>query len=281
MLHRAQAEEEGWKKVSYEYDAHVKKLEASLEKRSADLQIELPGSSAKAKGKRRATGNLAESESDSFLHEHLTPEFHSALALAKSVLGVQSTENNRVVGGGSRRGVTKSGKDREELDRETQQLMLGLEYETDQIYAWTCAARVATNIAERMLDERFRILSANLTSRVNPFPSSGEPPPAGGSGSSTTQLLSTYVAPARAKSIGPDPLDLMRALSRVDQKRPPAQVGDAARRAAREVQRAGESGYAGSVGGEKRLTNVPSTPRKIPGTPRRGNTPARGSTPGR
>jgi len=251
-------------------------MEASLEKRSADLQIELPGLSAKAKGKRRATGNLAESESD---YEHLTPEFHSALALARSVLGAQSTENNRV-GGGSRRGVTKSGKDREELDRESQQLMLSLEYETDQIYAWTCAARVATNIAERMLDEKFRILSANLTSRVNPFPSSGEGPPAGGSGSSTKRLLSTYVAPARAKS-GPDPLDLMRALSRVDQKRPPAQVGDAARRAAREVQRAGESGYAGSVGGEKRLTNVPSTPRKIPGTPRRGNTPARGSTPGR
>lgn len=258
----------------------MKKMEASLEKRCADLHIDLPGLSAKAKGKRRTTSNLADTESNFLPHEHkLAPEFHSTLALAKSVLGVGSTEDNRVVGGGGRRGATRTGKDREELERETQQLMRNLEYETDQIYSWTCAAKATTDIAERMLDERFSILTANLTSRVKPFPSSGEPPPA--SGSSTTQLLSTYVVPARAKSDGPDPLDLMRALSRVDQARPPAQVGDAARRAAREVQRAGERGYAGSVGGEKRLTNVPLTPRTIPGTPRRGNTPARGSTPGR
>ena len=88
-----------------------------------------------------------------------------------------------------------------------------------------------------VLNEKFDILGANLASRV-----------------------------------GPDPADLMHALSRVDEERPPAQVGEAARRAARELQRAGEAGFAGSVGGEKKLT----TPREMtPGTPRRGNTPGR------
>ncbi|PSS32065.1 hypothetical protein PHLCEN_2v2172 [Hermanssonia centrifuga] len=68
--------------------------------------------------------------------------------------------------------------------------------------------------------------------------------------------------------------DLLRAMSRVDAERPQAQVGDAARRAAREVQRAHEA-----PGGmaERRLTGVPPpTPRKPPGTPRRATTPGKG-----
>jgi kinetochore protein Mis13/DSN1 len=65
----------------------------------------------------------------------------------------------------------------------------------------------------------------------------------------------------------------MRALTRVDQERPPGTVGDAAWRAAREVQRVGESGV-GAIG-ERGLTGVLATPKKIPGTLRRGNTPGR------
>lgn len=65
----------------------------------------------------------------------------------------------------------------------------------------------------------------------------------------------------------------MRALTRVDKERPPGMVTDAAWRAAREVQRVGESGV-GAVG-KRRLTGVPVTPKKMPGTPRRGNTPGR------
>lgn len=76
-----------------------------------------------------------------------------------------------------------------------------------------------------------------------------------------------------------DPQDLLRALSRVDAERPPALVGDAARRAVREVQRVNEGGGVG----ERRLTSTGlglasaqggATPRKTVGTPRRG-TPGR------
>lgn len=86
-----------------------------------------------------------------------------------------------------------------------------------------------------------------------------------------------------------DPQEIFRALSRVDVKRPPQQIGDAARRAGREAQRArasavGLGGGAGLGSGtganregdgreriqERKLTGVaPATPRKVPGTPSR------------
>ena len=202
-------------------------------------------------------------------HE-LSPEFQPALSLAKSVLGYHTRGDDRLAGGGLR--CTRSGLSREEAEEEIKRRLPTLEFKVDQIHGWVAAARATTNIAEKMLNQRFDLLSANLTSRVNPFPAADS----SASGSSTTQqLLSTYVAPPRARSVGADPLDLMRALSRVDQDRPPAQVGDAARRAAKEVQRAGETGFVGAVGGDKKLTGVPTTPRKAPGTPRRGNTPKR------
>ena len=270
---RAQAEEEAWKKVSYGYEAYMKQLQASLEARSADLlQGDSSaggggggggGMSAKAKGKRRATGNV----NTTLPEEHeLCPTSQTAFTLAKSVLGMHHPTG---ADGKGRRGVTRSGKDREEVEAEIEGFMPGLEYTLDQIYSWMSAAKATTDIAERVLNEKFNILCANLASRVDPFPSTSN---SEGSGSGTgEQLLSTYVLRERVKRAGPDPADLMRALSRVDEERPPAQVGEAARRAAREVQRAGEAGFAGSVG-DKKLT----TPRKMtPGTPRRGNTPGR------
>lgn len=82
-----------------------------------------------------------------------------------------------------------------------------------------------------------------------------------------------------------DPRDIFKALSRVDMSRPPQQIGDAARRAGREAQRArasavGSGGGGGTGGGregdareaaqERKLTGVaPATPRKVPGTPSR------------
>ncbi|KAF8632735.1 hypothetical protein AX15_001706 [Amanita polypyramis BW_CC] len=100
---------------------------------------------------------------------------------------------------------------------------------------------------------------------------------------------------------GVDPRDVFRALSLVDRTRPPALVGDAARRAAREVQRVVQGDYYGSAGvggagegvvGERRITGVVGsagaggvlhTPRKAPATPRRGGerTPRRERTPAR
>lgn len=74
-------------------------------------------------------------------------------------------------------------------------------------------------------------------------------------------------------SSGLDPQDLFRALSLVDRKRPPGMVGDAARRAARDVARAGESGI-GAIG-ERPVQKVPTTPRRGDRTIRRDRTPAR------
>ena len=66
-----------------------------------------------------------------------------------------------------------------------------------------------------------------------------------------------------------NPQDLLRALSCLDAERPPAQIGDQARRAAREVQRVNEGGGVG----ERRLTltsamtGVGATLRKVVGMP--------------
>lgn len=164
-----------------------------------------------------------------------------------------------------------------ELDK---RLGPALEFKIDQIASFVNAARATTYIAEKALNERFDIIASNLKSRLNPHPQSH--PPSGGplittdpssSSEGSTQILTTYVTKPRSAGSTTDPLDLMRALTRVDKERPPGMVGDAAWRAAREVQRVGESGV-GAVG-ERRLTGVPVTPRKIPGTPRRGNTPGR------
>lgn len=232
--------------------------------------------SAKARGKRRATGDLDDGESHFMPHEHeLPPPFHPTLLLAKSVLGHRPTGDERVPG---RRGVSRSNLTREELDAEIKRRLPTLEFKIDQLFSFASSARATTDIAEQALNERFDILAANLASRLAPFPPVQD---AGttGSAAAATQLLTTYVAhPAGARAAGAsgtaDPRDLLRALARVDQERPPAQVGDAARRAAREVQRANEVGAA--VVGDRPLTGVPpATPRKTPGTPRRGTTPSR------
>ena len=76
---------------------------------------------------------------------------------------------------------------------------------------------------------------------------------------------------------GPDPQDLIRAISRTDASRPVGQIGDAARRAVRDVQRVRESQAHQDgtllVMSERKLTEVPPIPRKPPGTPKRPTTP--------
>lgn len=91
-----------------------------------------------------------------------------------------------------------------------------------------------------------------------------------------------------------DPQELLRALTRVDSQRSSDKVSEPARRAAREVRRAEESGAVlGVSGNERRLTFTEpggggylnggsgagmgglQTPKKMPGTPRRGSTPGR------
>ncbi len=133
-------------------------------------------------------------------------------------------------------------------DRDIQQGLQDLEFNVDMLNTHLNRARTLTDVAEEMLNARF----ANLAVEANLAPA-----PAPGS-----LLISGGAHDA-------DPHDLLRALARVDRGRPPAKVGDAARRAMREIQRVEEKGI-GAVG-ERRLTGVPPTPR----TPRRGSTPGR------
>ncbi|KLO05495.1 hypothetical protein SCHPADRAFT_896210 [Schizopora paradoxa] len=121
------------------------------------------------------------------------------------------------------------------------------------------------------LDERFSLLNISLAQRTLPptNPSSlGNPSP-----------LSNFVpvtALPTSRHQGPDPLELLRAISRTESSRPRS---DAARRAAKDVQRVNEIRSAGESAGlqERKLTDVPPpTPRKPPGTPKRSTTPSAG-----
>lgn len=128
------------------------------------------------------------------------------------------------------------------------------------------AAHELARIASSDLDHRFSLLSVSLSQRLPPAPHqsfSSKNPAAPSNYLPHSQLPQQPVA---------DPREILRALSRTDAERPRQAVGDAARRAAKDVQRVNE----GAVGGlsERRLTGVPApTPRKPPGTPRRSNTP--------
>ena len=124
----------------------------------------------------------------------------------------------------------------------------------DSLHAFVNSALQCTNVAESELDFRFALLSLALAGRSAAHP-----------GHARSPTLANFLPPVLAT----DPQDLLRALAHVDAERPPALVGDSARRAVREVQRANETG-AGA--GERRLTTVPppvATPRKLPGTPRK------------
>lgn len=130
--------------------------------------------------------------------------------------------------------------------------------QTDDFHALVNTAIQTTNVAETDLDRRFAHLSHTLHARTR---QASRPP--------TTELtppLSTYLP---HRPVDPsESRDLFRALARVDAARPPAQVGAAASRAAREVLRAQDT-----PASERRITPVaPPTPR----TPRRPGTPGRG-----
>ncbi|KAL5525497.1 hypothetical protein ACEPAG_6833 [Sanghuangporus baumii] len=135
-----------------------------------------------------------------------------------------------------------------------------LQFKEDRLHAALSVARQLTHIARLDLDRRFALL--NLSSEA---PLTGQ------------QALSNFV-PATAlpmtRHTGPDVRDLFRGYAR-----PGAQVSDAARRAAKEIQRARETQVHQSAEGgllvqERKLTDVPPpTPRKPPGTPKRAGTP--------
>ncbi|KAJ7933635.1 Mis12-Mtw1 protein family-domain-containing protein [Mycena leptocephala] len=94
-----------------------------------------------------------------------------------------------------------------------------LRFKFDMLHTNLHAARTCARVAGRTLDARFGLLGAGLTAPSDPGPS--------GSGRGE----------AAAETHG-----LLRALAQVDMEWPPAMMGDAARRAAREVQRATAAG---------------------------------------
>ncbi|EPQ52472.1 hypothetical protein GLOTRDRAFT_140210 [Gloeophyllum trabeum ATCC 11539] len=140
-----------------------------------------------------------------------------------------------------------------------------LEFTIDRLQALVQTSMHTTHYAEDDLNHRFALLSLSLSARSEPLSSLNSAKPGS---------LSSFLPPSLSHSPSSDARDIFRALSRVDAERPPAQVGDAARRAVREVQRVNEAG--GGIP-DRRLTGVlPPTPRKPPGTPRRATTPGRG-----
>ncbi|KAF7794758.1 hypothetical protein EIP86_005896 [Pleurotus ostreatoroseus] len=195
--------------------------------------------SAKAKGKQKAT---AEDVALWDISEKDLPEYfrgQDGVMLARSLVAGDHAQTSPLRG-----------------------RMSDLECTADRLYSMSQSALQATHLAEADLDRRFAALNLSMLSRTNSLPPS-------------SSLLSAYLPPSRSRPPQTtDPQDLLRAMSRADAERPQTQVGDAARRAAREVQRAHDA--PGGVA-ERRLTGVPPpTPRKPPGTPRRATTPGRG-----
>ncbi|TFY50902.1 hypothetical protein EVG20_g11265, partial [Dentipellis fragilis] len=191
--------------------------------------------SAKAKGKQRAdpSDNFEPRESE------LSDDVRANVRLAREILAEGLGQKDA-------------------LDKRIEDLP----YKIDHLRSLVVSSSQITAVAENDLDQRFAQLSLVLRSRTH-----ARPPPSVATANASGSL-SSYLPP-RTQPVA-DPIDLFRALSRIDMARPPGQISEAAQRAAREVQRAQEGG--GSLVPERRLTAgvvAPPTPRKPPGTPRR------------
>ncbi|KAH7928300.1 hypothetical protein BV22DRAFT_1083444 [Leucogyrophana mollusca] len=250
-IERAKAESDAWAQVDQFYNTYDANSRADLEKRRQALN---PPTSSRAhgKGKQRAASQEREQESPdedddwSWLLPHpadLSPDFRERVDLEV----VKRVMTSRSKNGGSSSALDERMKD--------------MQFKVDSIFSYVNSAMQTTNVAEAEFDHRYSLLSLALNARTRSVP-----PP---SAHSPTSLSSHLPLPPRAANhdLRHDPQDIFRALSRIDKERPPGEVGDAARRAAREVQRVQEGGGVGV--GERRLTGVVATPRKAPGTPRR------------
>lgn len=146
-------------------------------------------------------------------------------------------------------------------------------YQEDCLHSAVKVAHELVQITASELDRRFELLSISLaqTSTPSTNPSSSHKQ------STVSNFVPLPSAPS-TRNLGLDPQDLLSAISRTDAARPRSQLGDAARRAAKDVQRANESVVQGGEHSqnlsERRLKDVPPpTPRKAPGTPKRPTTP--------
>ncbi|RPD59709.1 hypothetical protein L227DRAFT_586562 [Lentinus tigrinus ALCF2SS1-6] len=234
-IQRSKQEAEAWRELSDSYDLHRKSVQADMEKRRRAL------AAAKSKGKERA--NADDLDDWDVERRDLPEQFLSggSVDLARQIVSGRSSSTAPL-----------------------QDRLKDLEFTMDRLHTFTNSALQMTRVVEANLDRRFALLNISLASRSQPAPPSAHPDPT---------ALSSYIIPTQPRPPATDPQDLFRALSRIDVERPQTQIGDAARRAVREVQRAADSSA-----GERRLTGgvPPPTPRKPPGTPRRATTPGKG-----
>ncbi|THH04006.1 hypothetical protein EW145_g5840 [Phellinidium pouzarii] len=244
QIEERKKEDVAWAEVAQFYNAHQTNVLSTLNQRNRSRTP-----SAKARGKQRATSQEPE-ELEPWENE-LPDVFRGARGydIAKQLLDI---------------GVADVGKG--DPRRE------GLQYKEDRLHAAISVSRQLTQITASELDHRFSLLSIALSQRTLP--------PTNPSSLSNPGALSNFVpvtALPSAQHMGPDPQDLLRAISRTDAARPRNQLGDAARRAAKDVQRANETQSQAGDGGlvvERKLMDVPPpTPRKPPGTPKRASTP--------
>ncbi|KAI0091077.1 Mis12-Mtw1 protein family-domain-containing protein [Irpex rosettiformis] len=242
-IQKLKLEDEKWTEVGSSYNAFRSQVLAELEERRKEFP------SAKAKGKQR----LSEEErgedvdlwdiSEADLPEHFRGK--EGLDLARSIAKGEQLQQDTLAG-----------------------RLAELEFIADRLHTLTHSALKTTRISETDLNRRFATLHSFLAARSHTLTPVAAP---------SSGALSSYLPPTIARPPATtDPQDLLRAMSRIDITRPQAQVGDAARRAVREVQRAHDAYTVGGLA-ERKLTDVPPpTPRKPPGTPRRSaNTPGR------
>ncbi|KAH0832997.1 Mis12-Mtw1 protein family-domain-containing protein [Lanmaoa asiatica] len=211
-INRAQAESEAWSRVDQFYHQYEASSKADLEKRRRALE---PPSSAKAKGKQRATSQELQDDWSWLVprEEDLSDGFKDKidLELIKQVVSSEPPAGTEFQGS---------------LDQEVGDL----QFKVDNLYSYVNSAVQATDMAEAELDYRFSLLSLALSARSHSLP-----PP-----SCSSSSLSSYLPPTQrgfSHPPGESPRDILRALSRIDKERPPGKIGDAARKAVREVQR--------------------------------------------
>ena len=249
-LYRAKAEDQAWVEVSQFYNSYRENSESALKRQ--------PLLSAKSKGKQRAT----HTEIWSTMGRELPPQFQGQKGVDVALRLIEEASTS----------TGSSTKVKERLTGIELKVCLvefsilyppshKLCVQLDDVNQKSRAALECTHRIEDELDRRFADLDSVITSTnvLPPIPRDTLLP-----------RLPHIPHGSNPHPIVTDPHDVLHALSRIDMQRPPTQVGDSARRAAREVQRANESSNA-----ERKLTGVPNTPRKAPGTPRRAGTPGR------
>jgi len=147
-------------------------------------------------------------------------------------------------------------------DNRLSKRIAAVEDKLERLYHHAHSATQTTRAVEDDLNRRFSCLNVSLASSNVLSSRSGH-------NLSTEQ---SHIPPSTSRQPAVDPQEVLRALSRVDVERPPAQIGDSARRAVMEIQRLNELSNGAT---ERKLTGVPPTPRKTPGTPHRAGTPGR------